>query len=198
MDRNRRDRQRTRLTLSYLPPPAAKALKFAAETMPASPTNRQRVRGLLESRGTAMILRFSDSRINGLGQQKLWSEWTTCCDGNPRSGRASRLGQLHQSSGWHRCVIGPTGRSHGSVPQRPALSGSGQACCGAVAPTGPMGHPAGLHLPANRRAICPADTACGARGAGVAAVFSIRERTPRRGPPSALAPCCAGLLPTCK
>ena len=29
--------------MRYLPPPAAKALKFAAKTMPASPTNRQRV-----------------------------------------------------------------------------------------------------------------------------------------------------------
>src|SRR4051812_31523789 len=29
--------------IRYLPPPAAKALKFAAETMPASPTNRRRV-----------------------------------------------------------------------------------------------------------------------------------------------------------
>ena len=36
-----------------------------------------------------------------------------------------------------------------------------------------MGHPAGLHLPANRRAICPTDAASGARGAGVAAVFRL-------------------------
>ena len=56
-----------------------------------------------------------------------------CCDGRPRNGRAPRLGQLHPSSGWHRCAIGPSGRSHGSAPQRPILFSSKTRCDGSSA-----------------------------------------------------------------
>ena len=49
----------------------------------------------------------------------------------------------------------------------------GQGCCGAVAQAGPLGHPAGLHLPAHRRSIRLANPTSGARSAGVAAAFGF-------------------------
>ena len=45
------------------------------------------------------------------------------------------------------------------------------ARCGAVAQARPVGHVGDLHLPQNRRPICPANPAAGPRRARVAAVF---------------------------
>ncbi len=87
--------------------------------------------GLPADRRQGSIKSFTFEFDNASGS---WPEWPTCCDGRPRNGCASRLAQLHRSSGWHRCAIGPTGRSHGSVvPQRPRLSSSTKPCDGSSA-----------------------------------------------------------------